>query len=216
MAEDLATLMPRFVAKRRHGLRGAVPLTLKLLASSAVDFTEDALLEQYCDAQPPPASRTTDLLCFATFLIAEAEARAASIEHGRIIAEMARLERLRLRASCSESPLWPAKTQTRLLRLHPSVAWDSFSWDLRLLRRIEDLPTLVDDPCVLLCVQSAEDGRVSLVRIDKEATRAVEIIDQLPEALTASALCTMLGTGRHPEAVLGQLIAHGAVLGAVS
>ncbi len=215
MAGDLAALMPRFVAKRQRGLRHALPVTLQLAEESAGPGTIQSMLDRYCETQPPPPTRAADLMSFADFVAGETEFLAVGVPHGAVTAQMARFERLRLRASAAEGPLWPTDTTAGPLRLHPSASWDTFRWDLRRLRHAQDIPALRAGPCVLLCIQRSEDGRIRSMRLDPAAGRIIEVIGRSREPLTASRACALPGTRERPDALLGRLIAEGVVVGAV-
>jgi hypothetical protein len=221
MAEDLADLMPGFVHKRERGLRGSFAVTLSLLEDNV-----DALVEGYSDAFAPVESTAADFLRFGDFLVEEIRGLADRLPYAGIVADVARLERLRIQVFNADGRLWPEPDQAPLdprrvdparpLWLHRSAAVEAFGWDVRTVRSAQMLPRLRPDPTNLLCFQRGDKGEVVVLRIDDETARAVEVIGSRPGQLSAETIAVITGSGRAPEALLGKLITQGVIAGAQS
>jgi len=222
MANDLSDLMPGFVQKRERSLRQAFRITLSLLGPENV--TE--LVEDYSEAYAPIDSTQADFLRFGDFLVTETREFADRLQYGGIIADVARFERLRIRAYTSEGPLWPEAERdpldprkvdaSRPLWLHRSAAVDTFGWDVRTVRSWAMLSRLRPDPSNLLCFQRGDEGEGQTLRIDDEAARAVEMIALRPGEVTAAEVVSATGSARSPEALLGKLISNGVIRGTTS
>ena len=218
MAGDLAHLMPGFVQKRERGVRRAYAITLSLLGDEAAPLVED-----YSDAFAPVDSSAAETLRFGDFLVEETRELADQLPYGDIVADVARFERLRMRSLMMEAPLWPKPEEaplnprqidrSRPLWLHRSAAIEAFGWDVRTVRGPQMLPRLRPDPSNLLCFQRGEEGTGVVLRIDDESARALELIALRPGEVTASAIGGIIGSDRSPEALLGKLVAQGAVRG---
>jgi len=221
MAADRVALMPSYLMKRERGLRRAFGITLSLLGEEATPLVED-----YSDAYAPVDSSAAETLRFADFLVEEARELASSVPYGDIVADVARYERLRIRSFMTEGPLWPKPEQAPLdprqidrdrpLWLHRSAAVEAFGWDVRTVRSPAMLPRLRPDPANLLCFQRGEEGVGTVLRIDDESARAVELIALRPGEVTAAGIGEIIGSGRSPEALLGKLITQGAIKGGQS
>lgn len=221
MAGDLASLMPGFVQKRERGLRRAFAVTLSLLGDEA-----DPLVEDYSDAFAPVDSSAAETLRFADFLVEETRELTGELPYGDIVADVARFERLRIRAFNAEGPLWPEPERAPLdprrvdpgrpLWLHRSAAVEAFGWDVRTVRSPQMLPRLRPDPANLLCFQRGEQGEGVVLRIDDECARAVELIALRPGEVSAAAIGETIGSHRAPEVLLGKLVAQGVIKGATS
>jgi hypothetical protein len=221
MAADLVGLMPGFVQKRERSLRRTFAVTLSLLGAEATPLIED-----YSDAYAPVDSSAAETLRFADFLVEEARELAGNLPYGNIVADVARYERLRIRSFMTEGPLWPKPEENpldprqvdrgRRLWLHRSAAVEAFGWDVRTVRSAQILPRLRPDPANLLCFQRGEEGEGTVLRLDDEAARAVELIALRPGEVTAAEICEIIESGRSPEALLGKLITQGAIRGAES
>ena len=168
-------------------------------------------------------SSAAETLRFGDFLVEETSELAGELPYGDIVADVARFERLRLRSFMSEGPLWPKPEEapldprqidrSRPLWLHRSAAVEAFGWDVRTVRSPQMLPRLRPDPANLLCFQRGEEGEGVVLRIDDETARAVELIALRPGEVTAARIGEIIGSKRSPEALLGKLIAQGAVRG---
>jgi hypothetical protein len=221
MAGDLVSLTPGFLQKRERGLRRTFAVTLSLLGDEV-----DPLVEDYSDAFAPVDSTAAETLRFADFLVEETRELAGELPYGEIVADVARYERLRIRAFTAEGPLWPEPErapldprhldQGRPLWLHRSAAVEAFGWDVRTVRSPQILPRLRPDPANLLCFQRGEEGEGVVLRIDDESARAVELIALRPGEVNAAEIGEIIGSHRPPEALLGKLIAQGVIRGAES
>jgi hypothetical protein len=219
MASDLASLTPGFISKRERGIRRAFAITLSLLGDEATPLVED-----YSDAFAPVDSSAAETLRFGDFLVEETRELADQLPYGDIVADVARFERMRMRSFMTEAPLWPKLEEapldprqidrSRPLWLHRSAAVEAFGWDMRTVRNPQILPRLRPDPANLICFQRGEEGDGATLRIDDEIARAVELIALRPGEVTASGIGDIIGSARSPEALLGKLIAQGAVKGA--
>lgn len=218
MATDLAGLMPGFVRKRERGLRRAFGITLTLLGEEATPLVED-----YSDAYAPVDSSAAETLRFADFVVEETRELAGQLPYGHIIADVARFERQRIRSFSTEGPLWPELERAPLdprqidrarpLWLHRSAAVEAYGWDVRTVRSPEILPRLRPDPANLLCFLRGETGEGTVLRVDDESARALELIALRPGEITAGQIGGIIGANRAPEVLLGKLIAQGAVRG---
>jgi hypothetical protein len=216
MAADLAALMPSFVTKRERVLRRAMHLTLDLLDD---DELADLLLQEFSDTHPAIEKMTPEMLAFAAFLIAEIEARADSLPHGAALVDMARLECLRLRSFGTPTPLWPPIERDplssrgfdplRRLQVHPTAAWDRFAYDLRSVRRPEDLGRVRPDPCDLIYFQWDKHGGLRVIRVAAELARALDLIAQQPDGMIAADVVREIGSTY--EAALGKLVRQGVL-----
>jgi hypothetical protein len=221
MAGDLAGLMPGFVHKRERGLRRAFAVTLSLLGEEATPLVED-----YSDAYAPVDSSAAETLRFGDFVVEETRELADKLPYGGIIADVARFERQRIRSFGTEGPLWPEPERDpldprqlgpgRSLWLHRSAAVEAYGWDVRTVRSPEILPRLRPDPAHLLCFQRGDEGEGTVLRIDDECARAVELIALRPGEVTVGQIGDVIGSKRAPEVLLGKLIAQGAVRGSES
>jgi hypothetical protein len=221
MASDLAGLMPGFVHKRERGLRRTFGTTLSLLGEEATPLVED-----YSDAYAPVDSSAAETLRFADFLVEETGELATQLPYGDIIADVARYERQRIRSFTTEGPLWPQPERApldprqidrnRRLWLHRSAAVEAYGWDVRTVRSPGVLPRLRPDPANLLCFQRGETGEGTVLRIDDESARAIELIALRPGEVTPAEAGETIGSKRAPEVLLGKLIAQGAVRGTES
>jgi hypothetical protein len=221
MAADLASLTLGFVQKREKGLRRIFAGTLSLLGDEATPLVED-----YSDAYAAVDSPMGETLRFADFLVEEARALADSLPYGSIVVDVARYERLRIRSFMTEGPLWPRPEETpldprqvdrsRRLWLHRSAAVEAFGWDVRTVRSPQILPRLRPDPANLLCFQRGEEAQGTVLRIDDECARAVELIALRPGEVSAAEIGEVIGSDRSPEVLLGKLIGQGAIRGAES
>jgi hypothetical protein len=222
MAADLAELMPGFVHKRERGLRRAMAVTLSVLPDEAT-----ALVEDYTEAFPPVDSAAADSLRFAGYLVSAISQLPDKFPNREIILDIARLERMRLRASHTEWPLRPESEQDPLdprrldedrpLWLCRSAAIERFSFDVRTVRADRPAGThmrLRPDPACLLCFQRPGDGEVVVVRLDEESARMAELIARRPGDITARELT---GAGsRTSLPALGKLVSLGVVKEAAS
>ena len=221
MADDLAQLTPGFLQKRERSLRRTFAITLSLMGDEATPLVED-----YSDAFAPVDSSAAETLRFADFLVEETRELASELPYGDIVADVARYERLRIRAFMAEGPLWPKAEETPLdprridgdrpLWLHRSAAVEAFGWDVRTVRGPQILPRVRPDPANLLCFQQGEEGQGVVLRIDDESARAVELIALRPGEVSASEIGEIIGSSRSPEVLLGKLIARGVIKGARS
>jgi hypothetical protein len=221
MASDLAGLMPGFVHKRERGLRRALGVTLSLLGDEATPLVED-----YSDAYAPVDSSSAETLRFADFMVEETRELAGQLPYGHIIADVARFERQRIRSFSTEGPLWPEPERAPLdprridrgrpLWLHRSASVEAYGWDVRTVRSPQVLPRVRPDPASLLCFLRGETGEGTVLRIDDQCARAVELIALRPGEITAAEIGEITGSKRVPEVLLGKLIAQGAVRGTES
>jgi hypothetical protein len=222
MSDDLVALMPGFVRKRERGLRQVLGLTLSLLG----DDEATALIEDYSDGYAPLPSTAADTLRFADFVIEQIREMADELPYGDIIADVARLQRLRLATFGTERPLWPAPEQAPLdpwhidperpLWLDASATVEDFGWDVRTVRSPAALPRLRPDPASLLFFQQPGASEVIILRVDSECAQAVRLIAARPGGLTAGQAGQLAGSHRPAEALLGKLIAHGVIKGTPS
>jgi hypothetical protein len=218
MARDLAALMPSFVIKREQVLRRALRLTLRLLHDREL---VDLLVEEFSDTHPAAEKMTSDMLAFAEFLEVEIGARAVSLAYAAVLVDMARFEHLRLRCFSTPTPLQPVLAgetassrgldPTRPLHVHPTAAWDRFGWDLRSVRRREDLGRLRADECTLLYVQRGLSGELSTLRIGDDALEVLELVSRHPDQLSLEDLCLALTVQRSVGATTGKLVRQGVL-----
>jgi len=218
MARDLVDLMPGYVRKREGALRGAFDMTLTLLQDEGTDILED-----YTEAYAPVESLVEEQLRFGDFLIEQIRELPDDLPHRDLIADVARFQRLRRQCFSTEGPLWPEAEAdpldarkidlTRPLWLLHSAAVEAFGWDVRTVRSAEALARARPGRAHLLCFQRPADAEVTVLRVDDDCARAVELIGSKPGELSAAQVLELIGTARPAEALLGNLIAQGVVKG---
>jgi hypothetical protein len=224
MQEDLISLMPGFVTKRRGNLRWNAARTLTLLGRAG-----DALLEEYIDTRPATEGFRQEAEAFSQFVVLRTAEMAGTVPHGQLIAELARFEQLRSATFWkATAPLRPVPPPTRRgqdgvsfdadrpIRLPVSAGLGHFEWDLRQARRYtaDSVGTLQPDPCDLIFFHNGRADGIRILRLQIDQAAAVAVVRDHVGAVTARAACRAGGAvdGEvNEERVLGSLLWHGAL-----
>jgi hypothetical protein len=212
MSQDLVALTPSFVTKRLRTLRGPFHRTLGLL-----DRRSRRLVSSYMEAHPPPDLVQTDQRQFGEFLVKRASNLNIRIEHGPVVADLARYEQLLNLVFWLAQPLRGAAgtattfDQSTPLGLTDGARLAHFGWDLRQLRIFEpgSAASLPADPCDLVVFQGPPPVVTRSLRVHAPVMAALETIRQQP-GTTAADVC---GGPEGPIVLAGlaQLFGQGAL-----
>jgi hypothetical protein len=221
MRAELLCLMPSFVNKRHKHLRRAWYRTLSQLGERA-----ESILHEFTDHCRPTVVSKADQLAFGEFLLRRTALLRGSLEHGAMIVDIARAERLINRAQWVAVPRLAPRSCTRPwlatkrsfdpekpIRLDASASVDSFGWDLRSLVRYDpiSITALQPDPCALLIYHTGNLVGVRIWRLRAGSARVVSELQRSDGGVTARELCRDISRPQTVLEVLSRMHAEGIV-----
>ena len=221
MEAELVRLMPSFVNKRHNQLRRAWFRTLVQLGERI-----ESVLHEFTDQNRPTIIYKDDQLSFGEFLVRRTVLLRGSLEHGPMIVDIARAERLINRANWTAVPTFAHRGDARAgmatkpsfdpkerIRLDESAALDTFGWDLRSLVRYDpkSITALQPDPCALLIYHTGTYQGVRIVRLKVGSARVLSKLQRSESGLSAEELCCELAQPHTVLEVLSRMYAEGIV-----